>query len=395
MTERPFTVAVCQAGPCRMRARGTDVMGRLASAVRRCPHGVLVRTGCLLHAARCRSGGGHDSGCYLWVQPCDVHRRPHGVVIPVGPVLNQSDADSVAGWLRDGDLDVGRLDVRLRRAPATWPATGTRCTVTIADPAKTFDAAAPDFAALAPLLWDPLGRELVAHTAPRKGERVLDACCGAGASAIPAARAVGPDGRVDAVDLSARLLDAGRSAAQDLPQLCFQQSDAGTWRPADGPYDLVQSAYGVFFLPDMDAGSARLISLLRPGGRFAVQTWRHGALADFARCMFEAFSTELGRKIAPPAARSAGARIDTPETLAGWLDGLGLTDVQATEIPFTRPLTEDLAWGLVRGTGWRHLLDGCDAATQTRIRDRLVSLLAERDLTELDAGSLVGTGIRP
>lgn len=113
MTDRPFTVAVCQAAACR----GPDVMVRLAAAIRRCPHGVLVRTGCLLHAPRCRSGPAHDSGCYLWVQPCDTRRRPRGTVIPVGPVLTRRDAESVAAWLDDGDLDAARLDAHLRPTP--------------------------------------------------------------------------------------------------------------------------------------------------------------------------------------------------------------------------------------------------------------------------------------
>jgi ubiquinone/menaquinone biosynthesis C-methylase UbiE len=52
------------------------------------------------------------------------------------------------------------------------------------------------------LLWDPLGEAYVDLVAPAPGDRVLDACCGAGASAIPAARAVGASGTVDAVDLT-------------------------------------------------------------------------------------------------------------------------------------------------------------------------------------------------
>ena len=260
--------------------------------------------------------------------------------------------------------------------------------------APAFDAAAADFMALAPRLWEPLGRELVERSAPHPGERVLDACCGAGASALPTARAVGTAGRVDAVDVSGALLAGGERSARDLPQLRFAQRDVTTWRPADGPYDLVQAAYGVFFLPDMDTGSRHLVSLLRHGGRFAVQTWRHGALADFARCMLAAVADEVPPPKERPASAVASERIDSVPKLAQWLSSLGLTEVRGWEVPYVQPLTPELAWGLVCGTGWRHLLTGCDEAAAQRIRDSLLARIERSGLTELDAGSLTGIGIR-
>jgi hypothetical protein len=118
VTDRPFTAAVCGAGPCRAGEASLDLLARLPGAVRRCPHGVLIRTGCLLHAARCRAGAEHDNGCYLLVQPCDSDRRPHSAVIPVGPILTRDDAETVTRWLVDGDLDVGLLDPLLGGRPA-------------------------------------------------------------------------------------------------------------------------------------------------------------------------------------------------------------------------------------------------------------------------------------
>jgi trans-aconitate methyltransferase len=200
---------------------------------------------------------------------------------------------------------------------------------------------------------------------------------------------------MDAVDVSGALVECGRRAARDLPQLRFVQGDITTWRPADGPYDLVQSAYGVFFLPDMDAGSRHLVSLLRRGGRFALQTWRRGALADFARCMFEAAADQVAQPMQRPTSAIASERIDSVPKLAQWLSSLGLTEVRVWEVPYVQPLTPDLAWGMVRGTGWRHLLTACDEAAAQRIRDGLLARIEQRGLTELDASSLTGIGIRP
>ncbi|MDP4509322.1 hypothetical protein [Nonomuraea turcica] len=114
MTDQPFTVAVCQADPCRPHDPGFALLPQLAAIVRQRPQSVLVRTGCLLRAPRCQPGAAHDRGCYLVVQPCDARRRPSGAAIPIGPVLTRADAEAVAAWLADADLDADRLNPRLR-----------------------------------------------------------------------------------------------------------------------------------------------------------------------------------------------------------------------------------------------------------------------------------------
>ncbi|HEX3431726.1 MAG TPA: hypothetical protein VHT03_12660 [Rhizomicrobium sp.] len=60
--------------------------------------------------------------------------------------------------------------------------------------ASTYDAAADLFDASALSFWDRIGRRTVERMSLRRGASVLDACCGSGASAIPAAVAVGAGG---------------------------------------------------------------------------------------------------------------------------------------------------------------------------------------------------------
>lgn len=115
MTHQGFNAVVCQSGPC---VRASDsLLPELRAATRRSPHGVLISSGCVLRAARCRRAPSHDSGAYLLVQPCDLDRRPLGTAIRIGPVLNGADAAAVADWLAGGSLDAACLESRLRRAP--------------------------------------------------------------------------------------------------------------------------------------------------------------------------------------------------------------------------------------------------------------------------------------
>jgi SAM-dependent methyltransferase len=56
----------------------------------------------------------------------------------------------------------------------------------------------------------PMTEALIAFAAPRSGERVLDVGCGCGATTLDIARAVGPSGRVAALDISGPMLAEGQ-----------------------------------------------------------------------------------------------------------------------------------------------------------------------------------------
>ncbi|KOU63441.1 methyltransferase type 11 [Streptomyces sp. MMG1533] len=259
--------------------------------------------------------------------------------------------------------------------------------------ADVFSAGSEEFHRWSPLLWDPVGEATAATAAPGPGERVLDACCGAGASALPAARAVGPAGAVDGVDLSGALLDiaADRARQEGLRNVRFHRHDITAWPAPDGGYDLVQCALGVFFLPDMDRSTAALVRLLRPGGRLAVTVWEKGALTDWWQALRGAVETERAWPDSPTTARLA--RIETADTLAAWLEGLGLTAARVEPRRLAVALTPDTAWGLVVGSGTRALLHGLDPAAVERLRREFTARLTAASVTELDVRILTGTAV--
>ena len=67
---------------------------------------------------------------------------------------------------------------------------------------STYNAAADYFDAPALSFWDRIGQRTVERMSLKPGTSVLDACCGSGASAVPAAKAIGPSGRLLGVDLA-------------------------------------------------------------------------------------------------------------------------------------------------------------------------------------------------
>ncbi|MFD0690836.1 class I SAM-dependent methyltransferase [Actinomadura fibrosa] len=256
-----------------------------------------------------------------------------------------------------------------------------------------FHDASGDHAVAAALLWNPLGERYVELLRPAAGERVLDACCGAGASALPAARAVGPTGRVDAVDIAAGMVEAGRRRAktEDLRQAHFHAADITAWSPAQ-PYDLILCGYGIFFLPDMDTSARHLISLTRPGGRFSVATWAEGALQDFGALLFQSAGAERSLPSGEPPVRRASRRIETERRLADWATSLDLTQVTVHRMEMRVPISPENAWGLVLGSGFRAILSGLDARATARVRNHFLDALRTERIDHLDASSLVLAG---
>lgn len=99
-----------------------------------------------------------------------------------------------------------------------------------------------------------------------RAPRVLDLCCGTGASTEAILRAY-PDAEVVALDASSGMLAEARKKPM-LRDVELVLGDASDPRAAGvtGTFDGVLMAYGIRNLPDPDGALARIHALLRPGG---------------------------------------------------------------------------------------------------------------------------------
>jgi SAM-dependent methyltransferase len=124
------------------------------------------------------------------------------------------------------------------------------------------------------IILRPVSEALLHLAAPRVGERVLDVGCGCGASTLELARAVGPSGRVTALDISGPMLAEGRAraAAAGIANVDWRQADATT--VALEGFDLLVSNFGVMFFGDPVAAFAHMRSAANPGARMAFVCWR-------------------------------------------------------------------------------------------------------------------------
>jgi SAM-dependent methyltransferase len=120
----------------------------------------------------------------------------------------------------------------------------------------------------------PVADALLAHAAPRPGDSVLDVGCGCGTSTLDFARAVGPSGAVEALDISGSMLAEARQRADaaDLANVVWRQADAATASLQN--FDLLVSMFGLMFFGDPVAAFSHLRGAANAGARMSFVCWR-------------------------------------------------------------------------------------------------------------------------
>lgn len=141
--------------------------------------------------------------------------------------------------------------------------------------AATFDLVADTYDTVDVPWFTPIARATVAAADPRPGEVALDLGTGRGAALWPLAEAVGPEGRVTALDISRRMVDATRrdAAARGLSWVDVREGDVADPAVLHDGADVAVASLVLFFLPDPGAALRQWCSRLVPGGRLAVSTF--------------------------------------------------------------------------------------------------------------------------
>jgi SAM-dependent methyltransferase len=191
-------------------------------------------------------------------------------------------------------------------------------------------------------LMAPLTDALLQVAAPRPGERVLDVGTGCGDLALRVADLVGPDGHVLGVDISKPMLAHAEARRLLLPRgaraaVDWQTADAMTHAFAPDA-DLLVSRFGVMFFEDPQRAFTNLRGAMRPGGRFAMLTWRRREEVEWMQAPIDWIASRLPVPDDVPGEIGPFAFAE-PGTTCGMLTGAGFTDVVAT------PVDRDLVIG--------------------------------------------------
>jgi len=260
---------------------------------------------------------------------------------------------------------------------------------------KTYNAAADYFYAEPLGFWARYGRETVERLGLQGGEHILDVCCGSGASALPAAQAVGSSGSVIAVDLAESLLAIGRAKARVAGLSCveFRRGDMTALGFPDGHFDAVVCVFGIFFVPDMEAQVAELWRMVRPGGRLAITTWGPDIFAP----AYETWLTAVRRTRADlHAAFNPWDRITTPEAVRKLFADAGIQVVDVVpEEGYQSLRTPDDFWTIALGSGLRWTIDQLGAEPARAVRRELVSALTTGNVSSVATNVIYAVARKP
>ncbi|HEX2317151.1 MAG TPA: class I SAM-dependent methyltransferase [Thermomonospora sp.] len=165
----------------------------------------------------------------------------------------------------------------------------------------------------------------------RPGHTVLDVATGLGEPALTAARAVGPEGRVVATDLSPEMLGVARRRAEGLGNVEFAVADLELLDPPPGSFDVVLSRWGLMFALDHAALFRSLRRLLVPGGVLAAAVWGPPARVPMMALGYRVIGERLELPPPPPGTPGPFSMSD-PGRLAAEVRAAGFTEVSVTEV---------------------------------------------------------------
>lgn len=238
--------------------------------------------------------------------------------------------------------------------------------------ATTYNAAASHFDAEPLAFWDRHGQRIVQLLDLRPGARILDVGCGTGASALPAAAAVGDLGHVTGIDVAEEMLNHARAKAtvQGRRNIAFENRDMRNSALPDAHYDVVISVFSIFFVDDMRRLLEELWQKVRPGGKLAVTTWGPHAFQPCAEIFAGAMSL----------VRSSGddmprpwERLSSQKKLRQLFDGVSASSLEIVTVSDQQPLRrpEDW-WTIVLGSGYRSDIDQLGDCDRARVRDHML-----------------------
>lgn len=251
--------------------------------------------------------------------------------------------------------------------------------------ASAYNAAADHYDDPANSFWERFGRATIERLRPAAGSRVLDVCCGSGASALPAAERVGPDGFVLGIDLAEGLLALARAKAvgRGLRNVEFRQGNLLAPGLDGERFDAVVCVFGIFFVPDVPAAVRSLWSAVRPGGRLAVTTWG----PRFFEPATGAFWSSV-REQRPDLYKGFNPwdRLCEPDALREVLREGGVRGAEIVAEPGSHPIpSPDAWWSAVLGSGYRGTIDQLSPEARERVRDANFRYIGESGISSVEA----------
>jgi len=238
---------------------------------------------------------------------------------------------------------------------------------------------------------------LVTYLHPESGDKILDVSTGTGALALAASQAVGPAGRVTAVDTAESLLARLESKISQfgITNIDVHTMDAKRLDFRRDYFHHTASSLGLCWLPDPHVAIREWVRVTRPGGSvnlavFAQRTFQ----PQLDLLLLRVIQLRGGRVVHVP-----WAQMSRPEPLRASLQDAGLVDVAVQEEQLGYHLRDAQEWWeVIWHSALRLLVEQVPAAQRDQLRaEHLaeVAALATADGLWLDVAVQFARGHKP
>ena len=206
------------------------------------------------------------------------------------------------------------------------------------------------------LRFFPLCADTMVHFLhPEPDCKILDIATGTGVAAVAAGKQLGSQGRVHAIDLSAGMIEKATDNVEKmaLNNIDFHLMDAEKLEFKDNYFDYAMCAFGLFFLPDIQAALKQFFRVLKTNGRLVFTSFNLDSfqpMADIFRTQME----EYGIKVENP----AWYKLNTRQQCEQLLSDVGAINIEVHEKQMGYYLnSEQDWWPAMWNSGWRGYLE--------------------------------------
>lgn len=230
---------------------------------------------------------------------------------------------------------------------------------------------------------------------PKPGSRVLDIATGTGMVATAMAQAILPDGRVQGIDLSSKMLD---KAFENLTKLGLSnfdlhEMDADKLDFKSNYFDCASCGFGIFFMPDMQASLKEWLRVLKPGARLLFTTFGSSSFGELIKSFISllpefdvVFDTEQ-------------ERLTEMDSCEKFLLDAGYTDIQIhSEQMGYHLVSENDWWEIIMNSGLRSFVAQLDTIQFAKFRAEHLAEVAKLKTDKgiwLDINVIYSAGKKP
>lgn len=235
------------------------------------------------------------------------------------------------------------------------------------------------------------------HLQLAPGDKILDVYTGAGALALAASQAVGPAGRVTAIDTAENLLArlGTKISKFGIANIDVHSMDAAHLDFRRDYFQHTACSLGLFWLSDPGAAMREWVRVTRPGGSVSLAVFAPQAFQPQLGLLLQRIAQVTGSLNIPVSWEQLSRR----EALLAFLQDAGLVEVTVQEEQLGYHLRDAQEWWeVVWHSALRLLVEKVPAAQRDRLRTEHlaeVATLATADGLWLDVAVLFARGYKP